>query len=159
MAPATSMLYPSDLSDQQWALLAPVLPAPKSGGRPRSVDLRVSRDRHATKKRTAVGLSCALVFAVGVGDSRGRDYAVRPGSRDDRERNSPGHVRPGSSPTTTLPANEIPLLLLVALSPARRALLGEGSHALTAVSCLEELVLQVPLVGERLIDRQLQPLG
>lgn len=32
--------YPSDLTDAQWALLAPLLPAAKPGGRPRSVDLR-----------------------------------------------------------------------------------------------------------------------
>lgn len=40
MAPATSMLYPSDLSDREWTILAPLLPPPKPGGRPRSVDLR-----------------------------------------------------------------------------------------------------------------------
>ena len=32
--------YPSDLTDEQWDILAPLLPAAKSGGRPRSVDLR-----------------------------------------------------------------------------------------------------------------------
>jgi transposase len=36
--------YPSDLTDEQWILLSPLLPAPKSGtakgGRPREVDLR-----------------------------------------------------------------------------------------------------------------------
>lgn len=32
--------YPSDLSDAQWAELAPLLPAAKPGGRPRTVDLR-----------------------------------------------------------------------------------------------------------------------
>ena len=32
--------YPSDLTDEQWDVLAPLLPAAKSGGRPRSVDLR-----------------------------------------------------------------------------------------------------------------------
>jgi putative transposase len=32
--------YPSDLSDAEWALLAPLLPAAKPGGRPRRVDLR-----------------------------------------------------------------------------------------------------------------------
>ncbi len=32
--------YPSDLRDAEWALLAPLLPAAKPGGRPRSVDLR-----------------------------------------------------------------------------------------------------------------------
>jgi putative transposase len=32
--------YRSDLTDDQWALIQPLLPAAKSGGRPRSVDLR-----------------------------------------------------------------------------------------------------------------------
>lgn len=47
MAPAASplvMLYPSDLSDCEWAILAPLLPPPKPGGRARSVDLRVILD-------------------------------------------------------------------------------------------------------------------
>jgi putative transposase len=32
--------FPSDLTDEEWATLAPQLPPAKSGGRPRSVDLR-----------------------------------------------------------------------------------------------------------------------
>ena len=32
--------YPSDLTDAQWARLAPLLPAAKRGGRPRTVELR-----------------------------------------------------------------------------------------------------------------------
>jgi putative transposase len=32
--------YPTDISDEQWALLDPLIPAAKSGGRPRSVDMR-----------------------------------------------------------------------------------------------------------------------
>ena len=32
--------YPSDLTDEQWRILAPLLPPAKPGGRPRSVDLR-----------------------------------------------------------------------------------------------------------------------
>ncbi len=38
MAPRRA--YPSDLSDAQWAILAPLLPAAKPGGRPRAADLR-----------------------------------------------------------------------------------------------------------------------
>jgi putative transposase len=34
----------SDLTDQEWALLAPLLPAARPGGRPRSVDLRTIVD-------------------------------------------------------------------------------------------------------------------
>lgn len=36
--------YPTDLTDAQWHLLEPVLPAAKPGGRPRSVDLRLILD-------------------------------------------------------------------------------------------------------------------
>jgi putative transposase len=32
--------YPSDLTDEQWALIEPLLPPAKPGGRPREVDLR-----------------------------------------------------------------------------------------------------------------------
>jgi len=32
--------YPSDLSDREWEVIAPLLPAARSGGRPRSADLR-----------------------------------------------------------------------------------------------------------------------
>ena len=32
--------YPSDLTDGQWALIAPLLPPAKPGGRPRTVSLR-----------------------------------------------------------------------------------------------------------------------
>jgi putative transposase len=34
--------YPSDLTDAEWRMLSPLLPPAKSGGRPRSVDLRRS---------------------------------------------------------------------------------------------------------------------
>jgi putative transposase len=32
--------YPTDLSDEQWAILEPLIPAARPGGRPRTVDLR-----------------------------------------------------------------------------------------------------------------------
>ena len=32
--------YPSDLTDAQWEVLAPLIPLVKPGGRPRTVDLR-----------------------------------------------------------------------------------------------------------------------
>ena len=32
--------YPSDLTDREWALLEPLLPPAKRGGRPRTTDLR-----------------------------------------------------------------------------------------------------------------------
>jgi len=37
---STATAYPSDLTDDQWKVLEPLLPAPKSRGRPREVDLR-----------------------------------------------------------------------------------------------------------------------
>jgi len=33
-------MYPSDLSDAQWEVIAPLVPPAKPGGRPRSVDMR-----------------------------------------------------------------------------------------------------------------------
>ena len=32
--------YPSDLTDLEWAILEPLVPPPRPGGRPRAVDLR-----------------------------------------------------------------------------------------------------------------------
>src|ERR1700692_5036798 len=32
--------YPTDLADTQWAVLAPLVPAAKAGGRPRTTDMR-----------------------------------------------------------------------------------------------------------------------
>jgi putative transposase len=32
--------YPSDLTDRQWQIIAPMIPAAKPGGRPRRVDMR-----------------------------------------------------------------------------------------------------------------------
>jgi len=33
--------YPTDLTDEQWAIIEPLLPAAKTGGRPREVNLRL----------------------------------------------------------------------------------------------------------------------
>jgi transposase len=38
--PAPRRRYPTDLTDQEWALLAPLIPAPKPGGRPAIHDRR-----------------------------------------------------------------------------------------------------------------------
>lgn len=32
--------YPSDLTDREWAILEPLIPPPKRGGHPRTVDMR-----------------------------------------------------------------------------------------------------------------------
>lgn len=34
------MSYPSDLTDEQWMLIEPLIPQPLPGGRPRSVEMR-----------------------------------------------------------------------------------------------------------------------
>ncbi len=36
----TEPVYPSDLSDAEWAILEPLIPAAKSGGHPRTTDMR-----------------------------------------------------------------------------------------------------------------------
>ena len=36
--------YPSDLTDREWALIEPLLPPAKRGGRPRRTDLREVMD-------------------------------------------------------------------------------------------------------------------
>lgn len=36
----TTKRYPSDLSEREWVILEPLIPAPKAGGRPRSADMR-----------------------------------------------------------------------------------------------------------------------
>ncbi len=41
MAAVSSVVYPTELSDAEWAVLAPLLPPGKPGGRPRRVDLRM----------------------------------------------------------------------------------------------------------------------
>lgn len=33
-------IYPSDLTDAEWAILEPLIPPEKPGGRPREVDMR-----------------------------------------------------------------------------------------------------------------------
>lgn len=35
-----TITYPSDVTDAEWHVVAPLLPAAKPGGRPQSVDLR-----------------------------------------------------------------------------------------------------------------------
>ena len=39
-----SARYPGDLTDREWALIAPLLPGAKRGGRPRTTDLRAVVD-------------------------------------------------------------------------------------------------------------------
>jgi len=36
----TKQLYPTDMTDSQWNLIKEMLPKPKPGGRPRTLDMR-----------------------------------------------------------------------------------------------------------------------
>ena len=36
-------VYPSDLSDEEWDILAPLIPPEKAGGRPRTVNMRAGQ--------------------------------------------------------------------------------------------------------------------
>src|SRR5256885_17102054 len=46
--------YRSDLTDEQWAIIKPLLPPAKSGGRPRTVDLREVVNTLLFQARTGV---------------------------------------------------------------------------------------------------------
>lgn len=49
-------LYPTDLPDEQWALIDPMIPPAKPGGRPRTAD--------ATKIGTPIAASGPAAFTV-----------------------------------------------------------------------------------------------
>jgi len=46
------MSYPSDLTDAEWAVIAPLIPAAKPGGRPRKVDMRAVLNALFYQQRT-----------------------------------------------------------------------------------------------------------
>src|SRR5262245_1363215 len=46
--------YPTDLTDRQWRLLEPHVPAAKAGGRPRSVDMRELMDAVLSVRRNGI---------------------------------------------------------------------------------------------------------
>lgn len=50
----TRVRYPTDLTDAQWRLLAPLVPGAKPGGRPRSADLRAVVDAILSVVRNGV---------------------------------------------------------------------------------------------------------
>jgi putative transposase len=37
----STQLYPTDLTDSQWEIIQPLIPLAKSGGRPRTLDMRL----------------------------------------------------------------------------------------------------------------------
>src|SRR5437870_4171152 len=51
--PLVRQSYPSDLSDEPWAILQPLLPAAKSGGRPRKVNMRAVLNTLFSQARTS----------------------------------------------------------------------------------------------------------
>jgi transposase len=62
-------VYPSDLNDAEWALLAPLIPTSKPHGRPRSSDMRRITNRrpliYMDKQGGHPAVRCAL-HAYGV---------------------------------------------------------------------------------------------
>src|SRR5512144_3247172 len=50
----TGQRYASDLSDREWAVIAPLMPAPKRLGRPRETDLRAVLDAILYMRAAAV---------------------------------------------------------------------------------------------------------
>ena len=65
----TRRSYPSDLSNKEWELIRPLVPAAKPGGRPRSTDMRELLN------------SIFYVAEGGIKWSRGSDISVLAGRR------------------------------------------------------------------------------
>ncbi|AGA28323.1 IS5/IS1182 family transposase [Singulisphaera acidiphila] len=67
--------YPSDVTDEQWALIAPFIPV-YPGGRPRKTDVRKVRTREKPyQPRTTASVDSQSVDATSGGEERGRDNA------------------------------------------------------------------------------------
>ena len=52
--------YPSDLTDEQWAILAPLLPPEVPAGRPRTTDFRAVLDANSYLLSTGCGWSASI---------------------------------------------------------------------------------------------------
>ena len=50
---ASRKAYATDLTDQQWAIIEPLIPPAKPGGRPRGVDLREVMNSILYQNRTS----------------------------------------------------------------------------------------------------------
>ena len=85
-------LYGTDLTDAQWAILGPLLPAPPGGGRPRTTDLREVLNAILYGLRTGCAGTCcpttsrrrgpSTATSVGVGATIARIHeALRPLAR------------------------------------------------------------------------------
>jgi putative transposase len=55
----TGKLYKTDLSNEEWKIIEPLIPSLKSGGRPRKVNLRKTTNGIFYRLRT--GCSCAML--------------------------------------------------------------------------------------------------
>ena len=110
-AKRAALRYPSDLTDAEWALAAPMIPPAKRGGRPRDVDVREVLNAilyvlstgcqwQALPKGFAAEEHCAsLLDAVGLGRHAGAhpSHALFGGARTGRTRRKPerrDHRRP-----------------------------------------------------------------
>ena len=59
MTTTTRKPYSTDLTNEQWAILEPLIPPAKHGGRPREVDMREARTcRSISTARDASGICC-----------------------------------------------------------------------------------------------------
>src|SRR5271157_4930095 len=61
----TDKLYDTDLTDAAWALIAPMLPAARRGGRPRTTNIRaVKRNLLSTTNRLSMAFASPRVSSV-----------------------------------------------------------------------------------------------
>ena len=94
--------YPSDLTSQQWAVLKPLLPPARTGGRPRRTEMRSVVNAIFYRNRMAVsGERCPTIFPHG-GPST---TTLRRGNETELGRPSmmPSDVESGSEPVGSQP--------------------------------------------------------
>ena len=83
----TDELYDTDLTDEAWALVAPLLPAARPGGRPRTTNLRAVKVRIAAGRAacpSVVIMDAQSVKTTERGDTRGFDAHKRGRGRKRR---------------------------------------------------------------------------
>src|SRR4051794_37085657 len=89
--------YKTDLTDEQWAVIEPLLPAAKPGGRPREVDLREVVNTLLYQARTGCsGTTCRTTWCprarptttsrAGATTAPGRGWWTRCAARSARRR-------------------------------------------------------------------------
>jgi hypothetical protein len=86
------LAYPSDLTTAQWALIEPLLPAAKTRGRRRKVDLRslrtpffmysrVASPGACCRKISLLGRPCTIAFAFGDSPDCGTESTINFGMK------------------------------------------------------------------------------